>query len=213
MRPYYQDDAVTIYHGDCLEIAPTLGRDLAVVSDPPYGMKWDNRVTGGRNGSNPGGRTRLFGREIVGDAEPFDPAPWLAYPEVVLWGSNHYGPRLPVGTTLVWIKKVETAFGTFLSDAEVAWERGGHGVYCYVDTGYRVEKVGDYAHPTQKPIALMRWCVARTTLPVVLDPFMGSGTTLRAAKDLGRKAIGIEIEERYCEIAANRCRQEVLGLA
>ena len=68
-------------------------------------------------------------------------------------------------------------------------------------------------HPTPKPLNVIRWVVSRLPDGTVLDPFMGSGTTLVAAKSLGRRAIGIEIEERYCEIAANRCRQEVLGLA
>jgi site-specific DNA-methyltransferase (adenine-specific) len=209
VTPYYQDDLVTIYHGDCREWT---GEADSVVSDPPYGMAWDNRITGGRNGSNPGGRTRLYDRPIHGDEGPFDPAPWLSYSEVILWGANHYGQRLPVGTMLVWIKKVDTAFQTFLSDAEIAWEKGGHGVYCYRDTAYRAEKAGQStAHPTQKPVGLMRWCIERTT-GVILDPFMGSGTTLVAAKSLGRRSIGIEIEERYCEIAATRCSQEVLGL-
>jgi site-specific DNA-methyltransferase (adenine-specific) len=68
-------------------------------------------------------------------------------------------------------------------------------------------------HPNQKPIALMRWCIEKCPPGTVLDPYMGSGTTIRAAKDLGRKAIGIEIEERYCEIAAKRLAQGVLDLA
>jgi DNA modification methylase len=67
-------------------------------------------------------------------------------------------------------------------------------------------------HPTQKPLALMKWCITLAgDVQTILDPFMGSGTTLRAAKDLGRKAVGCEMEERYCEISANRCRQEVLN--
>ena len=78
----------------------------------------------------------------------------------------------------------------------------------------RLKKGGVKVHPTQKPEALMRWCLSFpwTQHTEILDPYMGSGPTLRAAKDLGRKAIGIEIEERYCEIAAERCRQEVLEL-
>ena len=160
MTPYYSDDLVTIYHGDCLDLGLSIETPAAIVSDPPYGMRWDNTITGGKNGSNPGGRTRLYGRPIV------------------------------------------------------AWEKGGHGVYCYRDTAYRAEKAGHAdAHPTQKPLALMRWCVGRTVSPLVIDPFMGSGTTLVAAKEAGRRAIGIEIEERYCEIAAKRCSQEVLGLS
>ena len=76
--------------------------------------------------------------------------------------------------------------------------------------GYRDSERGTSFHPCQKPVALMRWCLSFCD-GTILDPFMGSGTTLRAAKDLGRQAIGIEIEEKYCEIAANRLRQKVLA--
>jgi site-specific DNA-methyltransferase (adenine-specific) len=78
---------------------------------------------------------------------------------------------------------------------------------------YSVRLIDDRCHPTQKPIPLMKWCIGLANEPqTILDPFMGSGTTLRAAKDLGRKAIGIEIEEKYCEIAVKRLAQEVLPL-
>jgi DNA modification methylase len=206
MTPYYADDAVTIYHGDCREWTGSVD---AVVSDPPYGMRWDTDTTRFSGGAQKVKRGRDWKVPIAGDAEPFDPARWLEYPHVVLFGSNHYAARLPVGTTLVWLKRYDEAFGSFLSDAEIAWRKGGHGVYVY--RSIRGPMATD--HPTQKPVDLMRWSIEKAGgTGTVLDPFMGSGTTLVAAKSLGRKAIGIEIEERYCEIAANRCRQEVLGL-
>lgn len=89
--------------------------------------------------------------------------------------------------------------------------KGGHGVYCRRDTSLAGE-ARHRRHPTEKPQGVMRWSIEQSKGTVILDPFMGSGTTLRAAKDLGRKAIGIEIEERYCEIAARRLGQEVLAL-
>ncbi len=206
MTPYYDHAGITIYHGDCSEWH---GMADAIVSDPPYSMGWDNRVSIGRNGQGKTGtRASRFGETIIGDNHPFDPSPWLDYDQAILWGSNHFGQRLPIGTTLVLIKRYEQAFGSYLSDAEVAWMKGGHGVYCFRDTGYKSDD--DRFHTTQKPITLMLWCVNKTT-GTILDPFMGSGTTLRAAKDLGRKAIGIEIEERYCEIAAKRMAQEVFS--
>jgi site-specific DNA-methyltransferase (adenine-specific) len=216
VTPYYAHGGITIYHGDCREIAPALGRDFAVVSDPPYGMKWDTdsrRFSGGRRDVRRG--DGIAPRPIVGDTETFDPTPWLQYPHATLWGANHYAAALPVGTWLVWVKKHEHLYGTFLSDAELAWEKGGHGVYCHsipFPPPTRAADAGMYgAHPTQKPVRLMAWCIARagTTAPV-LDPFMGSGTTLVAAKQSGRQAIGIEMEERYCEVAAKRLEQEVL---
>jgi site-specific DNA-methyltransferase (adenine-specific) len=210
VTPYYADDLVTLYHGDAREIAPMLPRDLSVVGDPPYGMRWDGRVSSGR-GSNSvvGSRSWSFGRTVTGDDKPFDPTPWLNYPQVILWGANHYGQQLPRGTTLIWVKRRDEAFGSFLSDAEIAWQKGGHGVYCRRDIAYKTSE--QRFHPTQKPIGVMRWCVGRTT-GTVFDPYCGSGSTLVAAKSLQRRAIGIEIDERYCEIAAERCRQEVLGL-
>ena len=209
MSPYYSEDGITIYCGDCREIAPSLTADT-VISDPPYGMGWDNCVSIGPNGKGKTGtRASRYGETIVGDDSPFDPTPWLSYPQVILWGSNHFGRLLPVGTTLVWVKRYDEAFGSYLSDAEVAWMKGGEGVYCFRETGYKSNE--PRFHPTQKPIALIRWCVTKTE-GVILDPYMGSGTTLVAAKTFGRPAIGIEIEERYCEVAVRRLAQGVLPL-
>jgi tRNA G10 N-methylase Trm11 len=222
VTPYYQEAGITIYHGDCGEIAAGLQYG-AVVSDPPYGMSANTdsrRFSGGYYGTEvreKRGNGKDWGGSIVGDDRPFDPTPWLSSDYVVLWGFHHFASRLPVGTVLVWLKRSDDLFGTFLSDAELAWRKGGHGVYVhrkqFPPPSRAVEGNGQAAHPTQKPLSLMRWSIERSGAPeaaVILDPFMGSGTTLRAAKDLGRRAIGIEIEERYCEIAADRLRQSVL---
>jgi site-specific DNA-methyltransferase (adenine-specific) len=210
--PYYSDDAVTIYHGDCREIAAELGNSFAVITDPPYGISFNTDMTRFSGGNFGPSRGRDWVAPVVGDDGPFDPSPWLEYPAAVLWGGNHFGLR--GGTWLVWLKRPPERYGTFLSDAEVAFMKGGHGVYAMYrpwDGCANKRGVNASAHPTQKPVEVMRWSIERGAKDfTILDPFMGSGTTLRAAKDLGRKAIGIEIEERYCEIAAKRMRQEVL---
>jgi site-specific DNA-methyltransferase (adenine-specific) len=213
VKPFYSDDLVTLYHGDCRDIAPTLTYG-AVVSDPPYGMGWDTATRRFSGGNNPNRRIagRHDARPVSGDAEPFDPSPWLGCEHVILWGANHYGRHLPVGTTLVWIKKNDESFGTFLSDAEVAWKKGGHGVYCRRDLSMNAI-ARERAHPTQKPLSIMLWCLLFVPQELtILDPFAGSGTTLRAAKDLGRKSIGIEIDEHHCRTAADRLSQNALDL-
>jgi site-specific DNA-methyltransferase (adenine-specific) len=217
-RPYFEDEraGITIYHGDALDILPQLepGSVDLVLTDPPYGMNWDGRVTRGKNGTGKAGPTRHYGMTIVDDDKPFDPSPWLSFPKVILWGFHHFSSRLPEGSLLIWLKRYDDGFGSFLSDADTAWMKGGCGVYCRRDLSLQGES-SQRVHPTQKPLGLMRWCMEIANLSVdavILDPFMGSGTTLRAAKDLGRRAIGIEIEERYCEIAAKRLAQGVLAL-
>lgn len=212
MKPYYQDNAVTIYHGDCREIAPTLSVDVgAIVTDPPYGIGYKPA----------GGRGELYARNemapVHGDDEPFDPTQWLAYPKVVLFGANHYADRLPASSSwFVWDKR-DGRRGNWFADCELVWSNTGGVARVfshYWSGGITASERTRKLHPTQKPVVVMRWLIEHTTTEadVILDPYMGSGPTLRAAKDLGRRAIGIEIEERYCEIAAIRCRQEVLGL-
>lgn len=209
-------DSVTLYLGDCREILPTLGTVDAVVSDPPYGMAWDvnsKRFSGG-NRAKQRGPGRNDYPEIVGDAVPFDPALWIAFPEVILWGANHYAQRLPVGSTLVWIKKAAHLFGTWLSDAEIGWQKGGHGVYVKEVSFPPPSRIAENdgasaAHPTQKPTDLMVWCVERVKGRRILDPYMGSGTTGVACVRLGRRFIGIEIEPLYFDIACRRISDEL----
>jgi DNA modification methylase len=211
MKPYYEESGIVIYHGDCREVLPSLPKIDLVLTDPPYGMNWNTDISRFSGGYNPSRRGNGRGiAQVVGDNTDFDPSPWLTFNKVIMWGFNHFASLVPLGTTLVWLKRLDHAFGSFLSDAELAWMKGGHGVYCHRDLSMNAI-TNERAHPTQKPVGLMKWCVQQAgEAELILDPFMGSGTTLRAAKDLGRKSIGIEIEEKYCEIAANRLRQEVL---
>lgn len=206
VAPYYSDEQVVIYCGDCREILPSLPKVDLVLTDPPYGGNYDTDYTRFTGGLSPNCN---WGNGIIGDDQIFDPAPWLSYPDVCIWGYQHFAQRVPLGTILVWNKKRDSQLGTFLSDGELAWENRGMGVYVYPYVWHGFDRQGERGgvlHPTQKPTALMVWCLGRfPEAKLTLDPFLGSGTTLVAAKDLGRKAIGIEIEEKYCEIAAKRC--------
>jgi site-specific DNA-methyltransferase (adenine-specific) len=205
---------VTLYHGDCLEILPTLdaGSVDAVVTDPPYGCNNDcdyTRFSGGLSDS------RNYTNGIRGDDRPFDPAPWLTFPNVILWGYQFYADRLPQGTVLVWLKKRDNQLGSFLSDCEIAWQKGGKGVYLMRHVWHGFDRQSEReasVHPTQKPVAVMRWCIDRSTRPgdTILDPFMGSGTTGVACVQTGRNFIGIEIDRAYYEIAERRIAEAQL---
>lgn len=219
---FHEEPGVTLYCGDARVIVPMLvcpntsycmeacdgrcGQRTAIITDPPYGMNYDtdgNRFTLGGRSLSP----------VHGDDAPFDPRPWLAFQWSVLWGFNHFPANLPGGGALVWIKRSDAAFGQFLSDAEVAWVKGRRGVYAYRDVRHAIAEKRE--HPTEKPVGLMSWSIVKSAAPadaVIVDPFAGSGTTLLAAKNLGRPVIGIEIEPRYCELAVKRLRQEVLPL-
>jgi site-specific DNA-methyltransferase (adenine-specific) len=212
-----------IIHGDCLDVLASgaLAGVGAVVSDPPYGMRWNTDTARFSGGHNPARRSagRNDRKRVAGDDEPFDPTPWLGFPRVVLFGSNHFASRLPTGTTLVWIKRSDAAFGTFLSDAEIAWQKGGHGVYCLRDTSIN-SLAQRREHPTQKPVSLMRWAIRRLRLSpnsLILDPYCGSGSTGVAAIEEGHRFIGIEREAEYVEIARRRIAaaqaQLTLGVA
>jgi site-specific DNA-methyltransferase (adenine-specific) len=200
----------TLYLGDCREILPTLGKVDAVVTDPPYGiaLNTDNSRFSGGDASSVAkrGAGKAYDAPIVGDEAEFDPRPLLIGAEQIIWGWNNYPDKLPKGACLIWIKRNDDAFGSFLSDAETAWFSRGHGVYCFRDLS-NVGITRERAHPTQKPVSLMQWCVSKTRGNTILDPFMGSGTTGVACAKLGRKFIGIEIEPKYFDIACRRIEQ------
>ena len=127
--PYKRKEVIgncTLYEGDCMDIMPIIGKVDAVVTDPPYGMKWDGKVTTGKNGHGKAGvKAKHYGVTIINDDVPFDPSPFLKFDEVILFGFTHFAQRLPVGTNLVWVKRFDGGFGSFLSDAEIAWMKGG----------------------------------------------------------------------------------------
>jgi site-specific DNA-methyltransferase (adenine-specific)/modification methylase len=202
----------TLYLGDCLEILPLLPKVDAVVTDPPYGVGLNvnsKRFSGGsvQSQKSRSKNPKTYDAPIIGDDRAFDPSPFLIGDRQVIWGWNNFPDALPRGASLVWIKRNEDAYGSFLSDAELAWFSSGHGVYCFKDLS-NAGITNNRHHPTQKPVALMKWCI--NFLPdaqTILDPFMGSGTTGVACAKLGRKFIGIEIEPKYFDIACQRIEE------
>ncbi len=210
MTPYYDHAGITIYHGDCREILPLVDFDW-ISTDPPYGIDHPTNYRGR-------GRSKLATcRDYIpvhGDTEPFNPS-WLVGlgKPTVLWGANYFADLLPpTSGWLVWDKKRPPDFDQ--STAELAWTNFIKGVRVFEHMWHGMLRASGDAlvHPTQKPEALHKWIFSLRWTPVgiPIDPYMGSGSLLRAAKDAGRRAIGIEIEERYCEIAAKRLAQEVL---
>ena len=204
--PYYQDDAVTLYHGDCRDILPTLGRFDMLLTDPPYGIGRDGST---RTTSRHGGRKAY---EFRGwDAERPEAATFSmllgATDLQIIWGGNYFADLLPPSQRwLVWDKGQRIA----QSDGELAWTSMEGALRIF--TLNRVALMQDGAqHPTQKPLALMSWCLGLASgVTSVVDPFCGVGTTLRAAKDRNIRAVGIEREESYCAIAKQRLSQNVL---
>jgi site-specific DNA-methyltransferase (adenine-specific) len=213
--PYYQDDAVTIYHGDCRELMPSLTANL-VLTDAPYNADFnygegtdDSRVWVDY-GLWLGERVRLMERASTGPVLMFvsvrgalgltriHPPHWVG-----AWTRPTAGNPAGDNRGTLILPTWEPCL--FYGDMTA--------VKCALSDVWRTEKLAERnGHPCPKPVSLIRQILDKIPGETVLDPFMGSGTTLRAAKDGGRKAIGIDIEEKFCEIAALRCAQEVLDL-
>ena len=196
-------DAV-IMLGDCLEILPTLEKVDAVITDPPYGARY---VSGPNSKNSISSIGKRFSEAIRNDDKPFDPSPWVTFPECVMTGAQYFYDRLPAGGSLhCWDKRGDYK-PLDQSDADIVWRKkgGASRTFHCVWRGIcrQVEHDEPILHPTQKPVELMRWMV-EMTCGTVLDPFMGSGTTGVACMNLGRKFIGIEIEPKYFDIACRR---------
>ena len=195
-----------LWHGDCREVLPLVGRFNAVVTDPPYGI---SHKSGGGTGGK-WGFVRHQGVTILNDEAPFDPAHLLAAGvPVVAWGANFYSDKLPGAGWLVWDKRPGIEDMQFnRSDAELAFFSGSKTVKTFRHLWHglcRASEVGQHLHPTQKPVALMQWCIQQVGSPaVVCDPYMGAGATGVAAISLGLSFVGIELERKYFDIACER---------
>lgn len=214
IKPYYEENGITIYHGDCREILPHLQNVDLVLTDPPYGLGENNKRAISRgNIARPTDYGDFNWDNAPASKERLDMA-ILKSKKSILWGGNYFEVP-PSKGWLVWDK--QNGASDF-ADCELAWTNLDQAVRIFRFLWNGMLRAGEQrgvprVHPTQKPTELMRWCLNfAPDAEIILDPFMGSGTTLRAAKDLGRKAIGIEIEEKYCEIAVKRLAQEVLPL-
>jgi site-specific DNA-methyltransferase (adenine-specific) len=241
MKPYYQDDLVTIYHGDALDVMRALpaGSVAACITDPPYssgtrqandrkasaipkrgekwsraGIVWDSSYSSFGVSHLLNATLREARRVVTPGGHVYVFTDWRLYPTLALsveWSG------LFTNNLLVWAKPMYALGTNYRSQHELivfasngpASELTRHDVGNVLSARRTIG--GD--HPTEKPVDLIVQMLDASGGASVLDPFMGSGTTLVAAKTLGRRAIGIEIEERYCEIAAQRCSQEALALS
>ncbi len=212
MKPYYEQDGITIYCGDCREILPQLPKVDLVLTDPPYGVGRDKGFGGFRGF---GGSGEPIPSRIYDDDWDYRPDKELMgiianiAGKVIIFGGNFF--ELPIGSHWIVWDKLNT-MPTF-GDCELAWtniKRNSIKKYTVEYNGLLGKEIYRF-HPTQKPVRLFARIIADYSEPsdLILDPFLGSGTTAYCAKKLNRKCIGIEIEEKYCEIAANRCRQMV----
>ncbi len=214
MKPYYQDKWVTIYHGDCREILPELPKVDLVLTDPPYGIgEAAGKNLSRGNWANPTDYGVAHWDDKPIPQELIDMVISSGF-KAIIFGGNYY-TLPPAKCWLIWDK--ENGANDF-ADCEMAWTNLDKAVRLFryrwsgMLQGNMKDKEYRY-HPTQKPVPLLKWCITQGgEAETILDPFMGSGSTLRAAKDLNRCCIGIEIEEKYCEIAARRCSQDVMEL-
>jgi len=201
--------------GDCTDaanVARLMGGERAdmLLSDPPYGIGWDTDYT---RFTTEYGTKRTNYPVVENDDKPFDPRPFLDYPQVVLWGANWYCEHIPIGSWLIWDMRHPNGTA-WLSDAEIAWSKGGRGVYIYSETVQGAHRAERAEHPTQKPIGLMTWCIERSKdVESIYDPFLGSGTTLIAAHRTGRRCYGMEIAPRYADVILRRAEAEGLEVS
>jgi site-specific DNA-methyltransferase (adenine-specific) len=234
--PYYQDESVTLYHGDCREVLANMsdGAVDCVVTDPPYGERTHQMTRSNSQGAKRHGNRVLSGsfgfdsvtdeqvRAVLGEcgrvsrgwvvanvdyrhAFTFDemPPPGLRLLRIGVWVKTNPNPQISGDRPAQGWESIAYLHRT---DVRPSWNGGGRAANFVLGSDQGT------GHPTSKPLVMVSQFVRWFTKPAgtIFDPFAGSGTTLRAAKDEGRRAIGVELDERYCEMAARRLAQGVL---
>jgi DNA modification methylase len=230
-EPYWTDGQVTLYHGDCREVLEWLSADV-LVTDPPYGIAysrgrgtWKKPVNRPNAYVMPSDRATKIDGDLDTRMREWALGAWGERP-AVMFGSLKLGP--PSGLAQVLIYRKPTNAGThataagFRHDIEAIylagkWPRGFGGRSSVVDTGARSQGndyscSARYGHPHAKPVDVMETLITACPSGVIADPFAGSGSTLVAARNQGRAVIGVEIDERYCELAARRLSQGTLAV-
>lgn len=215
--PYYQDEHVTLWHGDCRELTEWLTADV-LVTDPPYGMAYVSNSSKDGPSAAIGGDATTEARDAVLHLwQSWDPNGDLR--PALMFGTWRVERPAGVRQLIVWDKGESPGMG----DLAMPWGPAHEEIYV-IGVGftgkrrpnvYRVPTLAPSSvnrpnHPTPKPVPLMEQLVAYCPPGVIADPFAGSGTTLVATKNLGRRAVGVELEERYCEVIAKRLAQDVL---
>ena len=210
-EPYYEHAGITIYHGDCREILPNMAAPSVVLTDPPYGIDYKSSFR----------RLPGFADSIAGDSDTSsrDAALALCGCPGIVFGTWKTPPPAGTRTMLIW----DTGGALGMGALDLPWKPSWQAIYI-IGKGFTGKRDGGVlrfspvqsmskngrVHPHQKPLALMGALLGKCPAGVVLDPFMGSGSTLVASKNHGRRAVGIELDEKYCEIAAQRLSQEVM---
>lgn len=216
--PYYQDEFVTLFHGDCLEVTEWLSADV-LVTDSPYGIAYSTRLTYGGKKNHKGGINQKHA--IANDTNPAMRDAVLnlwGHKPFLVFGSWRIERPKNVDQLLIWHKKgmppgpANSAFITQHEEIYVSgngFRKSSPPLYSVITTNeHRPTAVREIGHPTLKPIGLMETLLDRCVQGVIADPFAGSGATLLAARNLGRKVIGVELEEKYCELIATRLSQQ-----
>jgi len=212
--PYYDQDGITIYCGDNRTILPLLDDYDLLLTDPPYGIGADKNLRANKQHGKAAAPSRDYGK---GEWDNSPPPAWVLQMAMakaqwqILWGGNYYG----LAASKCWLVWDKENGNNGYADCELAWTNLDMAVrrIKYRWAGMLQENMAEKEiryHPTQKPVPVMEWCIGWTEAQTICDPWMGSGTTLIAARAKGRKAVGIEINEQYCEAAVARLAQGVL---